>query len=74
MHEFPLLERKCLVQCGSIPSKLLFLNQNNKFYAMFENKTVKGFKVICCSVSSFKNYSSIVENRSLMALLHFRIA
>ena len=54
MHEFPLLERKCVVQCGSIPTKLLFLSQNNKFYAMLESKTVKGFKVRCCSASYSK--------------------
>ncbi len=65
LHEFPLLERKCLVQCGSIPTKLLFLKSNEKFYAMFENKAVRGFKVILISI--FRNG---IKDRQGLRLFH----
>ncbi len=41
LHELPLLERKCVIQCKDIPTKIVFTKSNYKFYVMFRSKEVQ---------------------------------
>ena len=44
-HEFPLLERKCLIKAPDLPSKFVFHSNSTRFFAMFKNNEVRAYEM-----------------------------